>query len=335
MQIVEIGLQQTIWRKEAGLTEPYFLKSSISVERSLPRNVTLSLSYVNTRGLHQLRARNINAPVVLNQRPFGTNDNIYQYETSGIYKQQLFVVNSTLRFNPRFSLNANYTLGKGEGDTDGPGSFPAESYNVSNEFGRASTDIRHRFTLAGNIETRWGLSFGPLIVALSGAPFNIITGADRNNDSLFADRPSFATDLTRPSVVQTSFGAFDLAPLPGSAIIPRNFADRPGYFSVNLRMSKTINFGPLPGTAAAAPRGSQAQGQRPATPAPEVRPYRLTFSIAIANLFNHTNAGAPIGNLTSPLFGFSNSLAQFTPLGTGGGAATSNRSMALRAQFTF
>jgi hypothetical protein len=333
--LAALNQPQTIWAKEAGLTQPYFIQSSISVERSLPRNVTLSLSYVNTRGLHQLRARNINAPVFLNQRPFGTNDNIYQYETSGTYKQQLFVVASTLRLNPRFSLNANYTLGKGEGDTDGAGSFPSESYNLATELGRASTDIRHRFTLAGNIETRWGLSFSPLIVGLSGAPFNIITGADRNNDSVFADRPSFASDLTRPSVVQTSFGAFDLAPLPGAVIIPRNFADGPGYFSVNLRVAKTINFGPLPRAAAAAPQGNQPQGPRPAGPAAEVRPYRLTFSIAVANILNHTNPGPRIGNLTSPSFGLSNSLAQFTPLGTGGSAATSNRSVALRAQFNF
>ncbi len=315
--LAALNQPQTIWNKEAGLTQPYFIQSSISVERSLPRNVTLSLSYVNTRGLHQLRARNINAPVFLNQHPFPTNDNIYQYETSGVYKQQLFVVATTMRLNPRFSLNANYTLGKGDGDTDGPGSFPAESYNLSTEFGRASTDIRHRFTLAGNVETRWGLSFAPLIVAMSGAPFNIITGADRNNDSIFADRPAFATDLSRASVVQTPFGSFDLVPLPGSTIIPRNFANGPGYFSVNLRVQKVINFGPRP----------KAKNEAP--------PYRLTFSVAIANLLNHTNPGPPIGNLTSPLFGLSNSLAQFTPLGTGGSAATSNRSLALRAQFSF
>ncbi|HET6978001.1 MAG TPA: carboxypeptidase regulatory-like domain-containing protein [Pyrinomonadaceae bacterium] len=320
--LATLNQPQTMWIKDNGLTEPYFIQSSLSVERSLPRNVTLSLSYVNTRGLHQIRARNINAPLALNQRPFATNDNIYQYETSGVYKQQLFVVASTIRLNPRFSLNANYTLGKAEGDTDGPGSFPAETYNLATEFGRASTDIRHRFTLAGNIDTRWGLSFAPLIVALGGAPFNIITGADRNNDSIFADRPAFATDLSRSSVVQTSFGAFDLAPLPNARIIPRNFGRGPGYFSVNLRVSKTINFGSLP---------KPVPGQR----APETRPYRLTFSVAAANLFNHTNAGSPIGNLTSPLFGISNSLAQFVPLGTGGSASTSNRSLALRAQFSF
>ena len=124
-------------------------------------------------------------------------------------------------------------------------------------------------------------------------------------------------------MVQTPFGAFDLAPLPGATIIPRNFGNGPGYFSVNLRVSKTINFGPLPKAKGAAPARN------------EVRPYRLTFSVAAANLFNHTNPGPPIGNLTSPLFGTSNSLAQFVPLGTGGGAATSNRSFPLRGQFSF
>ena len=31
--------------------------------------------------------------------------------------------------------------------------------------------------------------------------------------------------------------------------------------------------------------------------------YNLTFSVSARNLFNTTNAGTPVGNLTSPLFG--------------------------------
>jgi hypothetical protein len=325
--LAALNQPQTLWRKESGLTEPYFIQSSISVERSLPRNVTLSLSYVNTRGLHQLRARNINAPLPgSGGRPFGNANNIYQFETSGTYKQQLFVVSSNMRLNPRISFNGSYTLGKADGDTDGQGTFPAESFNLSSEFGRASTDVRQRFVFSGNLETFWGLAFSPFIVGLSGSPYNITTGLDGNGDSLFTDRPSFATDLTRPSVKQTPLGNFDLLPLPGSTIIPRNFARGPGYFSVNLRLTKTINFGPLP-------RASSAGPARP--PAQEIRPYRLIFSVQAANLFNRVNRGQPIGNLTSPFFGITNSLAQFSPINTGGSPATSNRSIALRAQFVF
>jgi hypothetical protein len=198
--------------------------------------------------------------------------------------------------------------------------------------------------LTGSIDTRWGVSFFPLIIASSGAPFNIITGSDRNADSLFTDRPAFASDLARASVKRTSFGMFDLAPLPGARIIPRNYGQGPGYFSVNLRMARTFGFG---GGAKASVRGSAGTGKnvpgaktQSAAPAratgrPEDKPYKLTLSIFASNLFNRTNKGTPIGNLTSPLFGTSNSLSGQSQFGFGASAAQANRSMSLRAQFNF
>ena len=39
------------------------MQSAIGLERQLPRNMTLSLNYTNSRGLHNLRTRNINAPL--------------------------------------------------------------------------------------------------------------------------------------------------------------------------------------------------------------------------------------------------------------------------------
>jgi hypothetical protein len=350
---------QTIWRKVPDLTEPYYLQSSISLERTLPRHTTLSISYLDTRGLHQLRSRNLNAPAPgTGIRPSGNGFNIYDYETTGIYRQHLLVVNAAIRPNPRFTLNANYTFGKASGDTDGAGSFPADSYNLRNEFGRSSFDVRHRLTLTGSIDTRWGISFFPLVIASTGTPFNIITGSDNNLDSLFIDRPAFATDLTRASVRQTPFGNFDLAPLPGAQIIPRNFGDGPGYFSINLRMARTFGFGsqskpPARANAAGATgAGSGATktgtagsgGAAPGKPAPprsqpasrpEDKPYKLTISLFVSNLLNHTNKGTPIGNLTSPLFGTSNALSANSSFTFGASAAQSNRSVSLRAQFNF
>jgi hypothetical protein len=51
---------------------------------------------------------------------------------------------------PRMNFSANYTFGKADGDTDGAGSFPSNSYNLQNEFGRALFDVRHRFTFTGS-----------------------------------------------------------------------------------------------------------------------------------------------------------------------------------------
>src|SRR5205807_8401223 len=108
------------------------------------------------------------------------------------------------------------------------------------------------------------------IIASSGSPFNIITGSDRNADSLFTDRPAFATDLARASVKRTAFGVFDLAPLPGARIIPRNYGQAPGYFSVNLRMARTLGFGGGPKASAQgnAGPGKNAPGAKTQSAAP-------------------------------------------------------------------
>src|SRR5204863_3631489 len=271
--------------------------------RSLPHNTTVSISYLDTRGLHQLRSRNLNAPVpATGVRPFGSGFNIYDYETTGMYRQHLLVFNTQLRPNKKINVNANYTIGKANGDTDGPGTFPANSYDLRDEFGRTAFDVRHRFTLTGSFDTRWGVGFFPLIIASSGAPFNIITGLDRNGDTLFLDRPAFATDLTRASVRRTAFGNFDLLPLPGAQIIPRNLGDGPGYLSVNFRAAKTFGFGSIAApparaqAATAAGKGTSAQpaagkapGLAPQAGRPDDRPYKLTISLFVANLLNHTN----------------------------------------------
>jgi hypothetical protein len=335
-----LGQPQTIWGKAPDLTAPYYIQSSISIERNLPRNTNVSATYLETRGLHQLRARDINAPLSIPSGQaatmppggaLGTAGIINEYESAGIFKQHLLVINSAIRPNKWLSLQATYTLGWTYSDTDGAGTFPAYSYDLSTEYGRASTDIRHRLTLFGSINAWWGISLNPFVIASSGAPFNITTGIDNNGDSLFTDRPSFAADLTRPSVKLTRFGAFDIAPGPGARSIPRNFGQGPGYCSVVLTAAKTFGLGSRPSPG---PAQSNAQPGTNSAVKPEDRPYKLSVGVTVVNLLNHTNAGTPIGNLTSPAFGTSNSLQ--TGLFTfGGSGTTSNRSINIRLGFTF
>ncbi|MBE7542692.1 MAG: hypothetical protein HS123_10025 [Solibacteraceae bacterium] len=61
--------------------------------------------------------------------------------------------------------------------------------------------------------------------------------------------------------------------------------------------------------------------------------YSLTFSVSARNLLNTTNPGNPIGNLSSPLFGISNSLAG--GFGPGGGGGAGNRRIELSLRFSF
>ena len=241
------GTSQTIQQVDQSLRAPYVIQTAIGVERALPRNTTLAVTYTNTRGLHQLRTRNINAPddALGGVRPYGdAAGNIYNYESDGVFNQNQMIVNVNTRLTPAISLFSFYVLNYAKSNTDGIGTFPVNQYDFSNEYGRSSFDQRNRAFLGGSVTTRYGIRLSPFIVFNSGRPFNITDGGDPNGDSVFTDRPSLTTlPCDGIYVFCTSYGHLNIQPKPGETIIPRNFGDGPNYFSINIRLSKTFGFG--------------------------------------------------------------------------------------------
>jgi hypothetical protein len=64
--------------------------------------------------------------------------------------------------------------------------------------------------------------------------------------------------------------------------------------------------------------------------------YNLTLSLNVQNVLNHVNFGPPVGNMTSPSFGQSTSVAGgFGGFGGGGGNSGPNRKIYLNARFSF
>jgi hypothetical protein len=366
-QLEAFQLGQTTRTVAPDLTTPYTMQTAFSVERKLPHNATLSVSYIGARTLHVLRSRNINAPLTDATgrpirdasgdfvRPNPALGNVYQYESSGRFNQNQLVTTFSTRFSQRFSISANYTLNYAKSDTDGAGSFPVNQYDLAGEYGRSALDIRHRFSLFGSISgLPWGLRANPFVTFRSGLPFNIFIGRDLNGDSLFNERPAFATDLSRTSVRVTPYGTFDLDPQPGQTIIPRNYGTGPAFFSVNMRLSKTIGFGEVSnagGGGAAGGGGGRGGGGRGGRGGGNVfgggggggfdggggdteKRYNVTFSVSGQNIFNHSNLNVPVANLSSPLFGESTTSAG--RFGASGGITQAgNRRIELQVRFSF
>jgi hypothetical protein len=341
--------QQTIRSLYGDIRTPYQIQTSIGIDRQLPRNTTVAVNYVFSRGVHTLRTRNINAPLN-GVFPYGPVGNLFQYESTGFARQNQLITNFNTRFSPRVSLFGVYLLGRARSDADGTGSFPADNYNLRNEYSYSAFDVRHRFILGGSAAAKWGISFNPFIIASTGAPFNITTGRDNNLDTQFNDRPAFANGATGPGVVRTSFGNFLTTPGPGDVIIPRNYGRGPGSFTINLRASRTFGFGktgesgindggmppgmgggrgpggggPPPGMVMGGGRGGPGGGRGGPGGmfggASTGKRYNLTVSVQARNLLNHVNPAQPTGNLSSPLFGISTQLGGgFGPRPGGGG----------------
>ena len=358
---------QTIRKFESDLRAPYVMQSAIGIERQLPKNTTIAVTYTRSKALHVLRSRNITAPlpgtVVARPQPgvLNTLTSIYEYESNGRLNQNQMIVNLNSRINAKISIFTFYVLNSAKSDTDGAGSFPANQYDTSSEYGRSSIDVRNRFVLGGSLVAPYGLRFSPFVIASSGSPFNITTGQDLNGDLQYTDRPAFATAATLHPIA-TAFGVFDTNPAAGIAIIPRNYGNGPGQFTVNLRIGRTWGFGERTTTAAGVTGGGdgggggpRGGGRGPGGPGgmrmggggggrggfdggSSGKKYTVNLSVSARNVLNHVNPGSPIGDLSSPNFGVSNSIAGGGfggPGGGGGGGSANNRRIDLQLRFSF
>jgi hypothetical protein len=338
----------TIYQISPHLRAPYTMQTAVSLERQLGSVGTVSFTYLNSRGLHQFILENANAPYAPHYD--SKLGNIYQYNSEAIFKQNQFITNVQIRLSQKLSLMGFYALGYANSDTGGPSSNPSNSFDLTQDYGRASFDIRNRLFLSGTASLAHNIRISPFVVANSGAPFNITTGSDDNKDSFFNDRPAFAPP---GCAAPTKYGCFNSSPTPGERLIPINYGNGPANVTVNMRLSKTFGFGagtkkpdassnPSPGERGPGGRGGGPGGPPGGGfggprgmggifgPSTTSRRFNLTLTMTARNLFNTWNPGTPIGNLSSTNFGRSNSLAG-GPFSSG----TANRRIDFQAIFSF
>jgi hypothetical protein len=353
------AIAPTIYRPNPNLRTPYTMQTGLSLERQLAKYANLAITYLTSRGVHQFFTENTNPPIctafpcdpAANPHVLGSPDNIYQYQSEGVFKQNQLIINTSVRMGSKLSLFGYYTLNYANSDTSGAGSFPSAFNDISLDYGRASFDIRHRVFVGGTIGLPYAFRLSPLLVASSGIPFTVTTGQDLNGDSIFNDRPGMASSKSIPTnVVTNRFGSFDLVPQPGETLVPVNSLTGASRFSLNLRLSKSFGFGKkaekpsadLGGPAAGGTFGRGPGGDRRGGgpggggrgmgggDAGANHRYNLTFGVSVRNIFNNVNLDTPIGNLSSPLFGESNALARGPFTGLPG-----NRRLDLQMTFSF
>ncbi len=248
---------QTIELLDSQLHAPYILQEAFTVERQLPKNTTISESYVNSHGLHELRSADINAPLLGSYTGPGTGiypldgkygeDPVLLMQSSGLYNQWQLITNIRSQLNKRISLNGFYMYGRAYSNTDGVGTLPANPYSMQGEYGPSSLDERNRGFIGGTITGPWALLFAPFVTMNSGAPFNVTTGTDPFGTTLYNERPGISSTPTKylfnglyldPNPI-TADGTIK----PGETLLPRNFGRSPGNISINLRIAKTFGFG--------------------------------------------------------------------------------------------
>jgi len=236
---------------------PYMEQLGTSLERQLTKGSTLTFTYMHSSGFHQLVLRDSNAylpgnyiynpgaaPTILAPRPKPNLGIVDQYFPEAVFNENQAIVNLNARFTPNLSLMGFYSASWANSDGGG-GSNPSNSYNLRQDYGRASFVRPQWLFLMGSYTGPWAITFNPFLIAQAGSPYNITSPYDLTGDNFFNDRPSYAGPLTIASnVVQTGFGALDVDPQSGESIIPSSLGNSPPGVAVNLRVGRTFGIGP-------------------------------------------------------------------------------------------
>jgi hypothetical protein len=171
---------------------PHTLQTSVGVERQLQKSLTLTATYYHSRGVNSFRSRDVNAPQppLFAQRPDPNFSLVRQIESTGRMVGHSLEVGLRGNVTPYFNGMIQYVFGHARNDTSGIAAFPANSYDLTGEWGRADFDVRHRFNLLGTIKAGKYFNLGTALVLNSGAPYTLTTGRDENHDSLTLERPA-------------------------------------------------------------------------------------------------------------------------------------------------
>jgi hypothetical protein len=261
-----------------GYRAPYTEQFGTSLERQLTKVSTLTFTYLHSFGVHQLVVRDANAftpgsyqfgsSTLTGARPNPNLGIVDQYFPEAVFKQNQIIVNLRAQFSPRFSVMGFYNWTDANSD-GGAGSNPSNSYNLSQDYGRASFVRPQMVFLMGNYTGPWGITFNPFLVAQSGRPFTVTTNNDLTGDNFFNNRPSLASasdcaanpGADSPSqYVQSSIGCLNTIPGDGDTLVKPDSIFGPASVAVNLRVSRSWGIGPKVESSGGPQRGDNGGG---------------------------------------------------------------------------
>jgi hypothetical protein len=296
---------------------------------------TISVNYLNARGVHEYLSRNFFDPATAGS-PYN-----YQFQSGGVYRQNQLMVNGNARTHG-INLFGFYAMSFADANTSGATFFPTSNTDTRADYGRASFARRQFGVFGGTMQFRYGITASPFMIAQAGTPYNLTTGQDPFGTSIYNQRPYFASGDSGNCRSASSFSATqtgDLAP------VPINYCTGPANATINLRIAKVFGFGEKTGGAAGSSGGGEGRRGGPGgghggggrggfgpmgMGASSGHRYTFTLGAQAMNLFNMVPYGTPTSSLSSPRFG------QFTTLATGPfSSQTAVRRIMLQASFSF
>lgn len=285
----------------------YVQHFNVGVQREVVRDLLVEIAYVGSKGTKLKRSRNINQPLpgpgaVDARRPYLGFGSISYSEWSASSTYHSMQVRVEKRTSKNMTFLSAYTFGKSLDDDSASegngGAAPQNTYNLRENKGLSSFDVRHRLVFSYVYKTPFGRGqrFGSswpaalqhllggwessgVITLMSGRPFTALLSRDNSGTAVFADRPNRVGDahLAKHDPSQwLNTAAFVIPPRGEYGNAGRNTLIGPGLSNVDFSLLKNHRL-----------RENQ----------------NVQFRAEFFNLFNHPNFLLPNRIVDSPQFG--------------------------------
>jgi hypothetical protein len=205
------GVLVSISNINPNVQNQYNEQAGVQIERALGSSLSAQFGYTYMRGHGILMSRNVNVPTLTAAqaaamgvanlgRPDPRYGNISQYDALGDAWFDGFTASLDTRHAPWGRARVSYTLSNAQDDS-GNAFFqtPQTQNDILADKGPSDNDQRQRLVVAGTIgdgpsvavrKALLGFQIGWVYSYATAAPFNIVTGADNNNDTTVNDRPA-------------------------------------------------------------------------------------------------------------------------------------------------
>lgn len=241
---------------------PYYAKWSLGIQRQLPAELLLDVSYVASRGVQLVRTRDINQPVAsastaaggsvnLNAaRPYLGFAGITTYETSGNSIYHSLQVSATRRLSKNFAFQGSYTFSRSIDNAV----TPVNSYADSRmERALSSFDRQHILALSYIYELPFfrakgttmhkllgGWQLSGITRAEAGAPLTVTVPTDRAGNGAGGQRPDIIAPITLDRTLASWFskGSFANPALGTFGNAGRSLFRGPGFHNWDVSFIK-------------------------------------------------------------------------------------------------
>jgi hypothetical protein len=178
---------------QPNLQAPQQVYFSLSVERQVTKNSTVTLAYNGYRGWHALRSVDINAPLPPFTSAVRPNPNfaqILQLQSQGYQKTDGMSLSYRGRVGKVVSGFLQYTLQHADTNTQFSTFIPQNQYDPNNEWSRSDLDQRQHLAVFGTLYPDKPITLGVGFYSNTPLPYTITTGTDDYKTGVFNARPA-------------------------------------------------------------------------------------------------------------------------------------------------